>query len=75
MVAITDEDQREIVLEYFLTVIFRRDCACYAYLIERRDVLIKEIIALSATSDLRPVDIFVRYQNRLHHNHSKILAE
>jgi hypothetical protein len=75
MVVITDDDLYELVMEYGLSIAYRMGCVCSTYLIERKEVLLQDIVALSARSDLKPVDILIRYRNRLHHNHSKILVK
>lgn len=71
------DDLMALDLEYRLTIGFRmarpgsKPCECVGYLIERREVLIPEVLRLAAEKDEDPVDYFAAFARRLHARHAE----
>lgn len=66
------EDLLTLDLEYKLTVAYRINCQCAPYLIDRRTILIPEVIKQAKEQKLEPIDIFVKFVKGLHARHSDI---
>jgi hypothetical protein len=74
----TEEDEKalmdllELDMEYRLTVALRMadGCeACVGYLIDRRDVLLPEILRQADLQAKAPADIFHSFQQKVHARH------
>lgn len=64
-----ESDVWELLMEYGLTQVVRMGCECGLYLSDRKNVIIPEIIDMARRQDAAPVDIFIRFQKRLHARH------
>lgn len=59
----------EFLMEYGLTQVMRGFCECGPYLDHRKAVLISEIFDLAEKKNEPPIDIFIKFQKRLHARH------
>lgn len=64
-----EPDVWELLMEYGLTQVVRMGCECETYLSSRKNVIIPEIIEMAKRTGETPVDIFIRFQKRLHARH------
>ena len=56
-------------LEYSLTVATRIDCECAPYFLQRRAVLVPEVLKEAERRNLDPVDLFADYARGVHARH------
>jgi len=64
-----EPDVWELLMEYGLTQVVRMGCECAIYLSNRKNVIVPEIIEMARRQNATPVDIFIRFQKRLHARH------
>lgn len=65
------DDLLALDMEYRLTIATRvtDDCDCIRYFIQRREVLLPEVMKYAEKTAGDPVDIFARYARGVHQRH------
>lgn len=65
------QDILSLDLEYKLTVAYRIDCECAPYFIQRREVLLPEILKKAKEEGTDPVEVFAAFACNVHTRHTK----
>lgn len=64
------DDLMELDLEYRLTIAHRLNCECAPYFIQRREVLIPEVIKRAGETGEDVVDLFAAFARGVHARHA-----
>lgn len=64
------DDLIALDLEYRLTIAHRISCSCATYFVDRRDVLIPEIMKQAEKEKDDPIDVFARFARKVHARHA-----
>lgn len=65
----TTDDLMALDLECRLTIAHRLDCVCAPYFMQRREVLLPEVVKEADRRDLDAVDLFASFARGVHARH------
>lgn len=65
----TTDDLMALDLEVRLTIAYRLTCECASYLVNRREVLLPEVLKAAEAQDEDPVDLFAQFARGVHERH------